>query len=235
MPGFFAAIAPFAATIGGALIGGRANKKAAQTAADAQNRATAAILAGQDKALGVLERIRAEGAPGVRHLQQTVRAGPGRLTPAQAEELADFERGANRQLSAGPLAGSGRAVHAIFNKGRTNLVNRFLESNQGRQDRSALALAAPSFGAAEQTAKLAQAGGEAIGAGSIATGQTMAGSQIAQGQLIGSSLGTLAGIVAEDQREKVRDKRYNDIMSSIKSGADFGNAYMAHRLASDFS
>ena len=225
--GFFAAVAPFAAAIGGALIGGQSNKKAARTAAAAQDRATAAILSGQDKALGVLERIRAEGAPGVRHLQQTVRMGPGGLTPAQAEELTDFERSANRQLSAGPLAGSGRAVHAVFNKGRTNLVNRFLESNQGRQDRAALALAGPSFQAAGGAANLAQAGGEAIGAGSIATGQTMAGSQIAQGQLIGSSLGTLGGIIAENEREKARDKRYQDILQAIRPRNTYGEAYQA--------
>jgi len=218
MAGFFAALQnfmPYALPVAGALYAMDANRKAQETALKATRANTQAVLTGQTQAQRRLDSLRAEGAPGVQHLQRIVAGEPDTLTPGQRYELADFTQGANRTATAGPFASSGRAVHAIVGKSRADLINRFMESNRNRRDQAAGQLAGRGASAALGSADLAMRGGEAVGAGALQAGEIGAGADVANATLAASGLGTLAGIISEDQNNKRTERRYQEVLERI--------------------
>jgi hypothetical protein len=193
-------------SIAGALIGADANADAAERVARANREATAAQIAGNDRAGQRFETLRQDTQPGMSYLRGVVTAPPGTLTPFQAQQMDEARRTTTNRLATSGLRGSGRATVAAFRGVESDLRNRFVEANRNRADTAAGTLASGYTGATNQMAGLDRANGQAAATGISNTGLTQAGSTLATGTLLGSALGDIGSAIASSN--KARASRY---------------------------
>jgi hypothetical protein len=222
------------ASVAGAYIGGEANKEAANTAAQAQMRAseaqTAAIRQASQQAEARYNEMREEGRPGVDYLRRTV-GEQGNLTPLQKQQLEEIQRQQTNQVRTSAIAGSGRTAAALFRNTSNDFINRSLEANRGRSFSAADRLAGErinaSMGAARDipgyTARAGQVQGDAINA----VGGINANSTIATGKLYGSAIGDIGSYIASSGRpSRFRSQEYEPAAASPQDYQRYpGNAY----------
>lgn len=210
----------------GAGIGLIGNVLASDTAADAARDAAAQAAAGSERAIQFLEEGREAGTAAVREGGEAFRSEIGPIaavnargfTPAQEIVLDDAARESSARLAAGGLRGAGRAITEGVLEDRRRREAGFLDENRARQDRARLERAG-SFeregtgvgnietGSAAQIGGAAQRGGELGAIGTSRAGQIEAGGTLANANLIGQTLGTIAAVTADAQkRNLVEDK-----------------------------
>lgn len=201
-------IIPAAASIGGALLGGKSNSDAADTVAQSNRDATAAQAAANEKASQRFEELRADTYPGMSYLHRVVGAPPTTLTPLQTQQMDEARRQTTNRLATSGLRGSGRATVAAFRGVESDLRNRFTEANQGRADAAATNLASGYTGAVRSQAGLDQATGQAAATGLTNSGLAQAGAGLATGNLYGSAIGDIGSAIAQSNKE--RASRYEN-------------------------
>jgi hypothetical protein len=142
--------------IGGALLSSNANQKAADTVAQANERAAQIFTDAQaqgfdrykalidqamgeataynERARGVYQGMADQSAPAVAQLRQTAFSNPYTLTPQQQTAREGVVRDANARLAASGLRGAGRAGVATVNKAAQDFDNSAWSSNRSRAD-----------------------------------------------------------------------------------------------------
>lgn len=199
------------AALGGAYLTSQANKKAAELAAQASDRNTQAIRAGQQQATQRLDTQVAQAQPGTEYLRSLVANPPQIITPSQQLQLEDTRRQANNVLSHSGMRGSGRAVTASIRKVEADTKGNFYDQNQRRADTAGAILAGQAQGANQQAANVDMNAGTQVGQGAIAAGNTAANAGTATAASNASTLGAIASIFANDAKEQQREKRYKEV------------------------
>ena len=218
------------ASIAGALISAGSNLIGSKIASDkvsAGNDALiAAIMEGQRLAL---EEIRSgklqafefmaplleSGAAGTQVLRREAQADPSRLTAAQQRGLEDVTRRSQNQLATSGLRGAGRTQSRVLRDVTGDFVANAQETNRSRALDAANRLfgagvtgrqvsANAATGAGTQAANtisnaFRSIGGSEAVTGAI-TGQIGGNAALATGNVIGGTLGTIAGQIAEDTK-----------------------------------
>lgn len=222
------------AAIAGAGISAFANKKAADTAANAQIRAaelqTQYLREAQDKQLAFaregqdyLKAARLEEGPGLSYLR-TVVAGSGSLTPAQQAQLAELRRNVTNQVGTSSIAGSGRTAAALFKRAESDFTNDALARNRqsaidaagGMANRSgsyASGIGNISVGTGTQQAALSGQIGAAQGQGAANAGTIQGQGIAATGNMFGQTFGNVAGLINNGARQS----RYGDMDKNINA------------------
>lgn len=199
--GWFDAAASVVGTIGGAILGAKANEDAAEQAAKAASRSTKAYREDAAKAREIYGGIQGETAAGPSYLRRVI-TGSTALTPQQRAEREEIQRSTLNALSSGGLRGSGRAVTAAIKDTTGDFTNRALATNMARADSAADRFAAPYFNAAGDAARTHIGEGAFAGENIYQAGMDKAGADLATGRLYGSALGDIAGLIAGEVKER---------------------------------
>ena len=225
--GFFDALIRGASTIGGALIGSRANERAADTASAAAIRAAEIEQEGARQAREAYEAAAQRGIgairEGTRGFEETIRpltVPVTALTPAQRIALDDQTSEDNATLAASGLRGAGRAGVAAVMDNRRRFTADALDENRRRSDAalSALAniraqeggaIASTEIGAGNQIGSTFTTAAQSGAGGVRDAGLVGAQSQLASGRLTGEALGSLGSIIA-DEIKGIRVGRYDN-------------------------
>lgn len=189
--GWFDVLAPIVGQVGGAVVGGIFNQQAADKAAKAAGKSTAAYREDAAKARDIYGNIMGETAAGPSYLRRVI-TGSTALTPTQQAERDELRRSTLNTLSAGGLRGSGRAVTAAIRDTESDFTNRALDTNQRRADQAANAFASPYFNAAGDAARSHIGEGAFAGQNIYDAGMGQAQAGLATGQLYASTLGGIA-------------------------------------------
>ena len=189
-------------TVAGAIIGANANANAADQAVKGAQLGTKAYQKGAEEARGVLEGVRGETAIGPSYLRRVI-ASPKTLTPEQQLALERMRRSTLNALHAGGLRGSGRATTAAIRDVEGDFTAKALGQNQARADNAASQFAQPYFTAGSRIADTHTAAGRVAGENLYNAGLINAGSTLATGNLIGSSIGDLAGVLAAQSKYRL--------------------------------
>ena len=174
------------ATLGGALIAGSANRSAAREAERASERA-----------LERLDPFIADSEPARRRLVELTRPDPAMLTPGQRLQLEDLVRSAESGAAAGGLRGAGRTRLALLDQIERRARAGFQDQNVRRADEASRLLAGQGLSAAG-----AAAGTE------VGTADILGNAATATGSVYADTLGSLAGILADDAKRRGREKRF---------------------------
>ena len=225
--GFFDALIGSVTTIGGALIGDRANRRAADTASEATIRAAEIEAEGARQAREAYEAAAQRGIAAIRQgttgFEETIRplmVPVSGLTPAQQIALEDQTRDDNATLAASGLRGAGRAGVAAVMDSRRRFTADALDDNRSRSDAalSALAniraqeggaIASTEIGAGNQIGSTFTTAAQSGARGVRDAGMVGAQSQLASGRLTGEALGSLGSIIA-DEVKGIRVGRYDN-------------------------
>lgn len=181
-------MAIWAALIGGA-VSLYANKRARDQSNDANQQAQVANTTALTSNQAAIDQARMDAKPGRDYFMRVAAQGP-ELTPAQRQYADDVRQQTGEELSSRL---GGRSATAIATRAAENVRNNTIEANRQRADTAALSLANPDISgvnlslaagranadAAQNSAQIAQATGDANAANTLATGRII-------GQGIGS-------------------------------------------------
>lgn len=196
-----------AVSVGGTVVGGLFNANAAGKASAAAKQAAAieaqSIREGRAAAQNELAHVREENAPGQNYLRGVV-AAPGDLTPAQQMRLEDLRRSTGNQIRTSAIAGSGRTAASLLRRVESDFTNNALETNRDRAFGAASGMAGrvgnASTAIAGLDASMIPAAGKAEAGGIAKGGLYQAGSELATGKLIGSGLGEIGSLIAQQNK-----------------------------------
>lgn len=191
----------------------KANEKAANIMAAATNKNTEAIQAGAQEAKGIYNAQQLRAAPGTNYLSTVVARNPYELTPEQRAGLDEARRQAQARLAASGLRGAGRAVTASIRNVEGDYTNRAVTSNLGSQQSAANTLATEGFSAGTNEANLVANTGVRVGAGNLSAGETMANQETAGGKVAGSTMGAIASVFAQNQKDRLKEKKVKEQMT----------------------
>jgi len=195
------------ATIGSALYQSSQNRKAAETATRAREEADARIRRENAAAIRRYDQLAAEAAPGLQRLRDGTIGADG-LTDAQRAELSDIRRQTLDAMTAGGLAGSGRATTAALRETENRYILDALDRNAYRGDAAATELARVGTGAISDAATVGRDTGLRSAGMLTDIGDINANTTTANAALRGAALGDIAGIIATDN--KGRASRYQE-------------------------
>ncbi len=200
---------------GAALLGqsqaSKANKRAAEIAAEAERNSTAAIVQGNQQAQARFDQLSTQGQPGMDYLRTVTGADPNVLTPQQQLQMEDLRRASTQQLAASGLRGSGRAVTASLRQVEQAGMGDMIAGNQRRSDAAASQLAGIGSNSQVAAGQTQQATGQAIGQGIQSTGNTLANAELANAGTNASTMGAIASIFANDAKDRAAEKRYKAV------------------------
>ena len=185
------------ATIGGAIIQGKAAKDASKDQQKAAQQQLEALARGDAASLALLQELVRVGRPGLRGLRGIAGATPESLTGEQGTQLGDLRRDNRATLATSGGRGSGRA--GLF--AAMEAERRFRESsaaeNQRRKDSASYALAniggRAIAGQANVTGQGALNQSQVLGS----IGQANAAGSLARGDMWSTILGGGADVVAQ--------------------------------------
>lgn len=202
-------------TIWGASKQADATQAAAQTAANAQNNATAAQLQGIELARQTMQQQQAAASPGLVAMQNTVTRGNA-LTDAQRTALDEARRTAIDSLRGSGLRGSARATTATVGKIEGDMRNQYLDANQNRADQAAQTLSGQYFNAGNNTANLQTGAGNAVSQGLTSVGDINASSQLGTATTTGKAIGDIGAIIADEiKSNQKRDSSYGNTAKGV--------------------
>lgn len=205
-------------------------EKARQEYREAAQRGIEAIRAGTDTGTGFFQQGIDEFGRVIQpmlNLQETAR-----LSPAQRIALDDLTADANAYVAASGLRGAGRAgVSAVLDQRRRFIADALEAENAQRRARSdaarsALAnvtaqgltnigtarinegrdIAGTETGTGQQIGQTYEQGADASARSTADIGQIRANSQLATGQLWGSTLGTIGSIIADETKRDAYER-----------------------------
>ena len=165
-----------AATIIGANIAAKGNKKAAGIAADSERRSA--------------EEIAASNRLAQSRLTEAAKL-PTRLTPSQEVQLDRARTDIRGQLASSGLRGSGRATVAAFRDVESDLRNRMLDSERGRRERLSTGLANIDMSTGRSTGEATRQGG-----------MYAADATTSNAGLRGAAVGSILGSIASEAKER---------------------------------
>lgn len=183
----------------GTYIAGNANQRAAQQITDSNARASQLMASGAQAGQKRYDEIASRTAPAVSYLQ-SVMADQG-LTPGQKQRVIDTRRQTGQMLS---NKVGGRSATAIATRAAQDLENSIYNTNRARSDNAAGILAGQNLAA--MNASAGQDINLGVNQGNLAsrTGETIAGSELATGQLQGRMIGDvfspIRSIIAEERK-----------------------------------
>lgn len=171
---------------------------------------TSALLAGNEAAQARLAALGEQTAGATDYLRRVVAHDPYTLTPGQQTGLEDTRRQARNSLAYGGLRGAGRAGVAAFNEADRRYTDAAYASNQARADAAAGQLSGQGFGVTQQAAGFDIATGRGVAGGAVPAADDKASSNLANAALKGSVVGTLSSFIANDQKDRSQDSKYQD-------------------------
>jgi hypothetical protein len=203
------------AAVAGAVISTKGNKDAAAIAAAASDREAQAIREGNEAAQKRYDELALKTAGGTEYLRRVVAANPNNLTDAQKQEMDDTRRNTTRSLNASGLRGAGRATVAAFRGVESDTRGRMVGANRTRSDNAAQILSGQYSSAVGNSANLDASTGKAVGAGHASSGLANANATTANASVTGKALGDIAGIIASEEKERGRDSRYKQNLTTM--------------------
>ncbi len=202
-------------TIWGASQQADATKAAAQTAANAQNSATAAQLQGIELARQTMQQQQAAASPGLVSMQNVITRGTG-LTDNQKTALDDARRTTMDSLRGSGLRGSARATAATVKKVEGDMRGQYLDANQARSDQAASTLSGQYFNAGNNIANLQTGAGTAVSNGLTSVGDINASSQLGTASTTGKAIGDIGAIIADEIKNgQKRDTSYGNTAKGV--------------------
>lgn len=193
----------------GSKLASDANSRAAASALQGQREANAAIIQGNNLAQERFNQAQQQTAPGTTYLRSLVSADPNVLSPSQQRQLDTLRRTTGAQLAASGLRGAGRAVTKSIRDVESDYTSRAIDSNRARSDMAAGNLSGQYFNAGNNSANASVNTGNAIGQGALNTAGTVANADIATAATQGQTLGAVASIFANANKEEERKSKYN--------------------------
>ncbi len=171
---------------------------------------TAALQAGNEAAQARLGALGEQTQGATDYLRRVVAHDPYTLTPGQQTGLEDNRRQARASLAYGGLRGAGRAGVAAFNESDRRYNDAAFASNQARADAAAGQLSGQGFGVTQQAAGFDMTTGRGVAGAAVPAADEKASADVANAALKGSVVGTLSSFIANDQKDRSQDSKYQD-------------------------